>query len=171
MATLGAASISGVPAFGLPKISSLVAGIFIPTFAASPLWSTSANSVTPLARSRSVSLSTVCSTECWLRSSIIPLSLCGVIVEPPPPRSSVDLRLHHRPGLSRRARRDHQVAALRRRWSPHDLSDLSDRVHDGRSRRIGGESRQGLERATPVPAVRKREHVRSEEHTSELQSP
>jgi len=37
IATLGAASISGVPAFGLPKISSFVFGIFIPTFAASPL--------------------------------------------------------------------------------------------------------------------------------------
>src|SRR5256886_975648 len=51
MATLGAASISGVPAFGLPKIRSLVGGIVIPIFAASPLWSTSANSVTPLAHS------------------------------------------------------------------------------------------------------------------------
>ena len=47
MALLGAASISGVPAFGLPKIKSLVGGIFIPTFSASPLWSIRANSVTP----------------------------------------------------------------------------------------------------------------------------
>ena len=31
MALLGAASISGVPPFGLPKINSLVGGIFIPT--------------------------------------------------------------------------------------------------------------------------------------------
>jgi len=36
-ATLGAACINGVPAFGLPKISSLVGRIFIPTFSASPL--------------------------------------------------------------------------------------------------------------------------------------
>ena len=46
MAALGAASISGVPAFGLPKIRSLVGGIFSPAFSASPLWSISANSVT-----------------------------------------------------------------------------------------------------------------------------
>ena len=39
-ALLGAASITGVPAFGLPKISSLVGGIFSPAFSASPLWST-----------------------------------------------------------------------------------------------------------------------------------
>ena len=45
MATLGAASISGVPPFGLPKIKSLVGGIFNSTFSASPLWSMSANSV------------------------------------------------------------------------------------------------------------------------------
>ncbi len=32
----GAVNISGVPAFGLPKISSLVSGIFILTFSASP---------------------------------------------------------------------------------------------------------------------------------------
>ena len=48
MAALGAASISGVPPFGLPKIKSLVGGIFSPTFSASPLWSMRANSVTPL---------------------------------------------------------------------------------------------------------------------------
>jgi hypothetical protein len=45
---LRAASIRGVLALGLPKISSLVERIFIPTFSVSPLWSTSANSVTPL---------------------------------------------------------------------------------------------------------------------------
>ena len=32
MAILGTASIKGVPALGLPKISSLVGGIFIPAF-------------------------------------------------------------------------------------------------------------------------------------------
>ncbi len=47
MALLRAASIRGVPALGLPKISSLLQRIFIPTFSVSPLWSTSANSVTP----------------------------------------------------------------------------------------------------------------------------
>src|SRR5580658_4538854 len=36
MAMLGAASIRGVPPLGFPKISSLVGGIFNPTFAASP---------------------------------------------------------------------------------------------------------------------------------------
>jgi hypothetical protein len=48
MALLRAASIRGVPALGLPKISSLVERIFIPIFSVSPLWSTSANGVTPL---------------------------------------------------------------------------------------------------------------------------
>jgi hypothetical protein len=48
MALLRAANIRGVLALGLPKISSLVERIFIPTFSVSPLWSTSANSVTPL---------------------------------------------------------------------------------------------------------------------------
>jgi len=37
MALLGAASMSGVPDLGLPKIKSLVGGIFIPIFSASPL--------------------------------------------------------------------------------------------------------------------------------------
>src|SRR6516225_2597365 len=36
-ALLGAANMRGVPPFRLPKISSFVGGIFIPTFAASPL--------------------------------------------------------------------------------------------------------------------------------------
>ena len=63
MATLGAANISGVPALGLPKMSSLVGGIFIPTFSASPLWSTSANKVTPLDCRMFLSFSTVASTE------------------------------------------------------------------------------------------------------------
>lgn len=40
MATSGAASITGVPPFGLPKIRRFVGRIFIPTFSASPLWST-----------------------------------------------------------------------------------------------------------------------------------
>jgi hypothetical protein len=37
IAMLGVANMSGVPALGLPKISSLVGRIFIPTFSASPL--------------------------------------------------------------------------------------------------------------------------------------
>ncbi len=40
---LRAASIRGMMALGLPKISSLVERIFIPTFSVSTLWSTSAN--------------------------------------------------------------------------------------------------------------------------------
>ena len=47
MAMLGTASMTGVPALGLPKINSLVGSIFIPTLAASALWSISANKVTP----------------------------------------------------------------------------------------------------------------------------
>ena len=63
IATLGAACINGVPAFGLPKISSLVGRIFSPTFSASPLWSTIANSITPLLNRIPFNFSTVCSTE------------------------------------------------------------------------------------------------------------
>lgn len=47
MALRGAASISGVPDLGLPKINNLVGGIFIPAFSASPLWSMIAKSITP----------------------------------------------------------------------------------------------------------------------------
>jgi hypothetical protein len=36
MAMLGAASITGVPPLGLPKINSLVGRIFMPAFSASP---------------------------------------------------------------------------------------------------------------------------------------
>src|SRR5437660_11538928 len=38
--------------------------------------------MTPLARRRAWSFSTVWSTECWLGRVVIPLSLCGVIVSP-----------------------------------------------------------------------------------------
>ena len=62
-ALLGAASITGVPAFGLPKISSLVGRIFSPAFSASPLWSTRANRVTPFACKIPLSFWTVSSTE------------------------------------------------------------------------------------------------------------
>src|SRR2546421_1682011 len=53
MAMLGAASISGVPALGVPKISNFVGGIFIPIFAASPLWSTRSEEHTSELQSRS----------------------------------------------------------------------------------------------------------------------
>ncbi len=46
-AILGAANIMGVPALGLPQISSLVGRMFIPIVSASPLWSMTANSVMP----------------------------------------------------------------------------------------------------------------------------
>src|SRR5215471_17633222 len=75
IAMLGAASIRGVPALGLPKISSLVGGIFIPTFSASPLWSTSANRLTPLACNIPLSFATVSSTEWSLGRLMTPLSL------------------------------------------------------------------------------------------------
>src|SRR5580698_2286877 len=61
MATLGAANMRGVPPLGLPKINSLVGGIFIPTFSASPLWSIKANRVTPLDARIFLSRSTVSS--------------------------------------------------------------------------------------------------------------
>ena len=60
---LGEASISGVPPFGLPKISNFVGGIFMPTFSASPLWSISAKSVMPVACRIPFNFSTVSSTE------------------------------------------------------------------------------------------------------------
>ncbi len=47
IAMVGAASITGVPALGLPKMRSLVGGIFNPAFSASPLWSTRAKSAIP----------------------------------------------------------------------------------------------------------------------------
>jgi len=49
MALLGDATISGVPAFGLPKITSFVGRIFRPAFAASPEWSTIAKILRPFA--------------------------------------------------------------------------------------------------------------------------
>jgi len=63
MALPGDASISGVPDLGLPKINSLVGGIFMPAFSASPLWSMIANSVTPLACRILFNRSTVSFTE------------------------------------------------------------------------------------------------------------
>src|SRR5882762_11314326 len=75
MAMLGAASITGVPALGLPKISSLVGRICIPAFSASPLWSTSAKSATPLACRMLLSLSTVWSTEWLLSLAVTPLAV------------------------------------------------------------------------------------------------
>src|SRR5262249_9207271 len=70
---LGTASMRGVPPFGLPKISSFVGGISIPTFAASPLWSMIANRVISLDRRIFLSLSTVSSTE----------GLLGILTMPP----------------------------------------------------------------------------------------
>lgn len=69
----GIVSIRDVHALGLPKISNLVGSMLIPTFSASPLWSTSANRVIPLNCKIFLSLSTVCSTEWLLSLLIIPL--------------------------------------------------------------------------------------------------
>ena len=80
MALLGAANIKGVSALGLPKISNLVGGIFIPAFSASLLWSTSANRVTPLDCRMPLRFSTVCSKECLLGLSMIPLIADGAMV-------------------------------------------------------------------------------------------
>src|SRR5882672_2072638 len=77
MAVLGAASISGVPAFGLPKINNFVSGIFKPTFAASPLWSIPAKSVTCLERRLALSVLTVCWTAWLLGFSMILLFALG----------------------------------------------------------------------------------------------
>jgi hypothetical protein len=43
IAIFGAATIKGVPALGLPKITSCVGGIVKPAFVASAAWSTRAN--------------------------------------------------------------------------------------------------------------------------------
>src|ERR1700691_879603 len=80
---LGAANINGVPPLGLPKISNFVGGIFMPAFSASPLWSTSAKSVTPFACRIPLSFSTVWSTECLLGLLTMPLSVDGAISAPP----------------------------------------------------------------------------------------
>jgi hypothetical protein len=59
----GEASMSGVPALGLPKMRSLVGGILRPAFSASPLWSMRAKRVTPLDWRMERRRSTVWSTE------------------------------------------------------------------------------------------------------------
>src|SRR6266581_2098392 len=79
MALLGAASITGVPAFGFPKINSFVGRIFIPAFIAAPLWSTNANRAIPFAWRIPLSFSTVSSTEWLLRMSISPLPFWAAI--------------------------------------------------------------------------------------------
>jgi len=62
-AALGEASIRGVPALGLPKVTGLVFGIFRPALAASLLWSTMVKSFTPLASRMDFKRTTVSSTE------------------------------------------------------------------------------------------------------------
>ena len=82
---LGAASMRGVPALGLPKISNLVSDIFIRTFSASRLWSTRANKVTPFASRMFLRRATVSLTE-WLlgRSTMpLPLALLGCAMDTP----------------------------------------------------------------------------------------
>src|SRR6266513_73268 len=79
MALLGAASITGVPAFGFPKINSFVGRIFIPAFIAAPLWSTNANRAIPFSWRIPLSFSTVSSTEWLLRISISPLPFWAAI--------------------------------------------------------------------------------------------
>src|SRR5690348_16081693 len=54
---------------------SLVGGICRPTFCASPLWSTSANKVSPRSRRMPCNRSTVSSTDRLLGRSAIPLSI------------------------------------------------------------------------------------------------
>ncbi len=73
MAIVGAASIRGVPPFGLPKMRSLVGCISIPTFFASPLWSMSAKTATSFALRIAWSFARVSSTECLLDLLTIPL--------------------------------------------------------------------------------------------------
>ena len=73
IAALGEASISGVPPAGLPKRTTLVAGMERPAFAASPLWSIMAKSFMFFAVRASVSCVTVSSTECFEGIEIRPL--------------------------------------------------------------------------------------------------
>ncbi|GEM_PF-5254776 len=76
---VGADCMMGVPAWGLPKISSLAGSIFIPTLAASPLWSTNAKSVTPFCARIRLSRSTVWSTVCLLRVLTMPSAWLGAM--------------------------------------------------------------------------------------------
>jgi hypothetical protein len=68
MALLGAASITGVPAFGFPKITSLVGGILNPIFSASPLWSTRANRVTLANPHQAERIFVICDNASYYRS-------------------------------------------------------------------------------------------------------
>src|SRR5882724_8055894 len=71
----------------------------------------------------------------------------------------LDLHLNRPAGLVGGAGRDHKIAALGLRIALHDLPDRTDRVDDSRSRRIGHECGQRLERSAAVRPSGKREHV------------
>src|ERR1700733_13307805 len=78
VADLGlAAVIPGVPATGLPKITSLVSRSWSPLASASPLWSTTVNSLRPFLATRSDSRVTVSFTERGL--SLVTISPAALI--------------------------------------------------------------------------------------------
>jgi hypothetical protein len=58
----GEAAITGVPAWGLPKSTSVVSGRVGPTWRASAAWSMTANSFIPFALIMAVSLATISCT-------------------------------------------------------------------------------------------------------------
>ena len=66
LGAVGAATITGVPAFGFPKIKRWAGCIFSPAFAASPLWSMRARMVRPFLRIISSRRLCVSANECGL---------------------------------------------------------------------------------------------------------
>jgi len=75
------ACITGLPACGLPKMTSFVSRNSRPTRAASPLWSTTATRVIPRVRTSSSSRPTVPPTERGLVFVISP-STSGLFMDP-----------------------------------------------------------------------------------------
>src|SRR5258708_7199556 len=112
IASEGAAIIRGVPPLGLPKISSFVGRIFIPTFSASPLWSIKANTCTPRSARTDSSRFTVSSTEYLLATCKRPL---------PCITSPLELGSLARPSLARKMLSRPALASLLWNPLPQDL--------------------------------------------------
>ena len=75
-AASGAAAITGVPASGLPKITTLVSRSSSPAALASPLWSITANSLTPFDSSSFVIRATVSPTDTGLVFDVVTSRSC-----------------------------------------------------------------------------------------------
>jgi hypothetical protein len=75
-AASGAAAITGVPAAGLPKITTFVSRRSSPAALASPLWSITANSLTPFDSSSCTMSETVSSTDTGLVFDVITSRSC-----------------------------------------------------------------------------------------------